>query len=299
MSDSRDYEAHYEGLADAHQAIDEAEQPTHLHPDMTQHDGHYPCATCPDFERDAVVLRRDVQYGVAGTSAWLVTYRDQIFVISTGSDEHNPVQVFRADNSGRVRDWDEVASGDTKDAALAALVARPVDETGHVLSPRDVLDAAEAAEDEDRDQQRDYAEEAYNRDFCIPCGASPCTWDGQPDGFHTDEPADAEAETGTCANCGCGTAEPQHADYPHEPGRLYDCPACEASCHCTPGYTQCVYSGEHNGTADDGTERHETAESRSDALVRDEAGEPVRQLIERDSQGQYITPRYGFVWKTR
>jgi hypothetical protein len=52
----------------------------------------------------------------------------------------------------------------------------------------------------------------------------------------------------------------QHADYPHEPGRLYDCPACEASCHCTAGYTQCVYSGEHNGLADDGTERHETAD---------------------------------------
>jgi hypothetical protein len=69
----------------------------------------------------------------------------------------------------------------------------------------------------------------------------------------------AALTTRTCANCGCGT-EPQHADYPHEPGRLYDCPACEASCHCTPGYTQCVYEGEHNGTADDGTERHETAE---------------------------------------
>jgi hypothetical protein len=62
----------------------------------------------------------------------------------------------------------------------------------------------------------------------------------------------------TCPGCGCGP-EPQHADYPHEPGRLYDCPACEARCHCTPGYTQCVYTGEHNGTADDGQERHETA----------------------------------------
>jgi hypothetical protein len=50
--------------------------------------------------------------------------------------------------------------------------------------------AAEAAEDDDRDQQRDYAEEAYNRNFCPACGASPCTWDGEPDGFHTDEPAE-------------------------------------------------------------------------------------------------------------
>lgn len=37
-----------------------------------------------------------------------------------------------------------------------------------------------------------------------------------------------------------------HVDYPHEPGRLYDCPACEAECHCTgdPGHTPCVYCAE-------------------------------------------------------
>jgi hypothetical protein len=52
----------------------------------------------------------------------------------------------------------------------------------------------------------------------------------------------------------------RHVDYPHEPGRLYDCPACESSCHCVPGYTQCVYSGKHNGSADKGTERFPTAE---------------------------------------
>jgi hypothetical protein len=34
-----------------------------------------------------------------------------------------------------------------------------------------------------------------------------------------------------------------HADYPHEPGRLYDCQACEASCHCTADGTECVWSG--------------------------------------------------------
>jgi hypothetical protein len=34
-----------------------------------------------------------------------------------------------------------------------------------------------------------------------------------------------------------------HADYPHEPGRLHDCPRCEAECFCTgyPGDTQCVF----------------------------------------------------------
>lgn len=26
--------------------------------------------------------------------------------------------------------------------------------------------------------------------------------------------------------------EPAHADYPHEPGTLYDCPACESRCFC-------------------------------------------------------------------
>lgn len=38
---------------------------------------------------------------------------------------------------------------------------------------------------------------------------------------------------------------PRHSDYPHEPGRLYDCEACEAQCHCTPGSTECVYPGAH------------------------------------------------------
>jgi hypothetical protein len=55
----------------------------------------------------------------------------------------------------------------------------------------------------------------------------------------------------TCENCGCelGTGL-QHADYPHEPGRLYDCPACEDHCHCIPGYAECIFEGEHNGLAE-------------------------------------------------
>lgn len=40
----------------------------------------------------------------------------------------------------------------------------------------------------------------------------------------------------------------QHNDYPHNPGYLYDCAACEASCHCTPGHAECVYEGEHKLT---------------------------------------------------
>lgn len=36
-----------------------------------------------------------------------------------------------------------------------------------------------------------------------------------------------------------------HADYPHGPGYLVDCPAREAMCHCTPGSAECVYGGDH------------------------------------------------------
>lgn len=39
--------------------------------------------------------------------------------------------------------------------------------------------------------------------------------------------------------------DPQHVDYPHHPGYLVDCPACEAKCHCTEGSAECVYPGEH------------------------------------------------------
>lgn len=36
-----------------------------------------------------------------------------------------------------------------------------------------------------------------------------------------------------------GTLE--HVDYPHQPGRLYDCPACElGDCECDPGDAPCV-----------------------------------------------------------
>jgi hypothetical protein len=38
---------------------------------------------------------------------------------------------------------------------------------------------------------------------------------------------------------------PRHVDYPHEPGRMYECEACEAQCHCTPDTTECVYVGAH------------------------------------------------------
>lgn len=35
-----------------------------------------------------------------------------------------------------------------------------------------------------------------------------------------------------------------HADYPHEPGMLYDCPACESECFCEAlGYPMERYPG--------------------------------------------------------
>lgn len=62
------------------------------------------------------------------------------------------------------------------------------------------------------------------------------------------EDHDNPDECGCDRNAGWAVARRDipHADYPHEPGRLYDCAACESQCFCTPGTTECVYSGEHN-----------------------------------------------------
>jgi len=38
------------------------------------------------------------------------------------------------------------------------------------------------------------------------------------------------------------------------------------------------------------------AGQREMVLLRDEAGEPVRTLIERDRAGRWCRPWYGFVW---
>lgn len=42
---------------------------------------------------------------------------------------------------------------------------------------------------------------------------------------------------------GIPLSELPHIDYPHEPGRLYDCARCEAECFCTgrDGDTECVF----------------------------------------------------------
>lgn len=40
-----------------------------------------------------------------------------------------------------------------------------------------------------------------------------------------------------------------HTDYPHHPGHLYDCAACELACHCASGESECVFEGRHSGVA--------------------------------------------------
>lgn len=42
-----------------------------------------------------------------------------------------------------------------------------------------------------------------------------------------------------------------HSVYPHNPGQLYDCPACETECWCTgrPGDTQCIFCASLEGEA--------------------------------------------------
>jgi len=60
-------------------------------------------------------------------------------------------------------------------------------------------------------------------------------------------------------NDGCETESGQryclrhvpHADYPHEPGRLHDCPACQVQCFCTGA----VARGEETPRVFEGTHR--------------------------------------------
>jgi hypothetical protein len=52
-----------------------------------------------------------------------------------------------------------------------------------------------------------------------------------------------------CNGCTEPAQESTHADYPHRPGALYDCPACETVCFCDEGF-QCVSCA---GAADPGT----------------------------------------------
>lgn len=44
----------------------------------------------------------------------------------------------------------------------------------------------------------------------------------------------------------CDCAEWEHSDYPHHPGYLVGCTACESRCHCDGEAAQCVFEGEHD-----------------------------------------------------
>ena len=125
----------------------------------------------------AEVLRRDVNVGQGG--AWLVRYRDKHFVVSTGRE--GDTLVFRASPTGEVTDWDNVASpvyGTDKQQALDALTARPVDETGRVLSPRDEMDDAEAADDKRRAQTSSRLNEIMDFDHPVLIGPDGSVHDG-------------------------------------------------------------------------------------------------------------------------
>ena len=80
-----------------------------------------------------------------------------------------------------------------------------------------------------------HVEDGVLSPFCPRCGANTAPRDVVP-------MSEAEDEL---------TLTPVHADYPHNEGTLYDCPACDARCHCAPGAVECVYEGTHNGTADE------------------------------------------------
>jgi Large polyvalent protein associated domain 29 len=97
------------------------------------------------------VLRKDVSIGTGG--GWLARYHGQYFVVSESMSQPAGVQVFRSDDHGSVSDWDELASGRTREDALRQLQQRPYDSSGRVLSPRDVLDEAEADNQDETDAE--------------------------------------------------------------------------------------------------------------------------------------------------
>jgi hypothetical protein len=78
-----------------------------------------------------------------------------------------------------------IRDGFWRGADLRVDVIEPACMCTDMACPDPVHQEPAGDEPEGDDDGRDYAEEAYNRDFCDACGSSPCTWDGVPDGFHT------------------------------------------------------------------------------------------------------------------
>lgn len=78
--------------------------------------------------------------------------------------------------------------------------------------------------------------------------------------LYTDSAETRQFRVWECSESWCDWT---HADYPHEPGRLRACRACETRCYCTgaPGHTDCVHcalveSGETTCDETSGCEAH-------------------------------------------
>lgn len=81
---------------------------------------------------------------------------------------------------------------------------------------------------------------------CAGCGA---TLGGSADPVTEARLMDEhDAAAGDAADALPDMDEAPHVDYPHTPGYLFDCAACESRCHCTPGHAECVYAGQHHTT---------------------------------------------------
>lgn len=68
------------------------------------------------------------------------------------------------------------------------------------------------------------------------------------------------------------------AAYPHHPGMLYDCPACESRCFCVAGESECIFDGEH-------------VESWWVVKITSNLGQ-VSHVITTNAAGKVVTARY-------
>lgn len=50
--------------------------------------------------------------------------------------------------------------------------------------------------------------------------------------------------------CMCDPWTPKHHDYPHQPGTLYGCAACERECLCDSSSSRCVYCSTDTGRSE-------------------------------------------------
>lgn len=215
----------------------------------------------------ARILRTDLPLG-SDQDAWLVCYRGQHFVISNAEYSSGyETQVFRANEDGTVRSYTEIARGDDQPAALSSLCARPVDDTGYVLSPTDVQDMIDGAEDDParlavvEDDLRRYRENAHqlSSPYNLPVMCGDCgdelvfpvdevpvhKNDGTPWCQNRDDatrrhpgrfapgqqPGQSPAPDHNCTQCGCSSGQPRKP----VDQELYDRTAPSWTCITEPG----------------------------------------------------------------